>query len=284
MPYCQHCGQMVLQDANYCRNCGRDLRSAGEEVNRTDSLRAVNKSEEIMPKPVLIKSKRGVLAAVVACIVVASWAWYFSLPVSSTSAPLSVATKSPALPYPLPIVQNGFARTAIPEVGTIDVPPLMELQSEEMTRKVTEAVKDAGMFNKNKKTEFVLMQKGLQYYSRIMVSTYAAEVGLRLMDPIAEKSELVEFDSQLEEQIRKTGIRVLSSQPLEELTLNGMHCFKKPYRRQSKSDTPVKVNMYIFFNRNQTIYLTMSYRETESNIWEPLFEKSLRSFRIIDIR
>lgn len=297
---CIYCGKTIPGDAIYCRHCGRDLRSVVSE-NATNLLNLVNVEEKNNTKPSPIISTRYVVAVIVVFLVLVGWGLSFvfkngAAPVAPVSAaptvPLQARLPTPetisTLPHPLPVVKNGFLRTVIPELGSIDVPSLMMIQPAGTTQQVTDQVSKAGLSNKDKKTGFVLMQKDSQYYSRILINTYSTEDGARLVEPLAEQSELAELDkvirTPLEEGIVKMGGKIITWQPTEMAKLNGMNCLKISYRRQAKNDTPVQVYTYHFSNRDRTIGLTMSYRETEATIWQPLFEESLRSFRITDIR
>lgn len=297
---CIYCGQKIPPRVNYCRHCGHDLRST-EDVNNADIIQSVNNDGEINAEPRTTKSSKFVIAIIVIFIVFAGWGLSFLFQGGSASTSQIAKTPAtlippptppkpiaPSLPYPLPAVKTGFVRTEIPGVGSIDIPSAMRIQPVEMTQWVTDEVKNKGMSYESRKTNFVLMQKEMQYYSRIMVTTDVIEEGTRLTEPIAEQSEFPEFNkylrAQLEEGFAKSGGKILSWQSGEMSKLNGMHCIKNTYRYASANREVMQSSRYLFLNRDRTVWLTMVFRENEANIWQPLFEEMLRSFRITDIR
>jgi len=78
-------------------------------------------------------------------------------------------------------------------------------------------------------------------------------------------------------------MKLLEWYPARLETINGMTAIVCTYRRQLEDHPPVLVWVYCFENNDRLVILTMSYRENETQIWKPLFEKSLSSFRITNI-
>ena len=61
-------------------------------------------------------------------------------------------------------------------------------------------------------------------------------------------------------------------------TLNGIDVLEMRYRRTGKP-APVLVRTYWVSDYNKAYLLTLSFRESEKQTWEPLFKKTLESIR-----
>jgi hypothetical protein len=61
-------------------------------------------------------------------------------------------------------------------------------------------------------------------------------------------------------------------------SVNGFSYIKMSFIRQIGNNPSVKVFGYRFFNYDEEVELTISYRVPESNLWEEDFEKIIDTF------
>lgn len=194
------------------------------------------------------------------------------------------------IPLPLSPVSSEMNRVHITQVGSIDIPNSMELQSE-TNKQSLEAYEKAVGLPISDKTGFVAKQKGTEKYCTIIVETIPGKPGdyAKLSQNFtASPAELSALSQKVLDDTRKLteqtpGNRMLEWYPPKVENLNGMTALVFSYRRQLADKPPVLVWEYRFQNYDRMIFLTMSYRETEKQYWEPLFKNSLETFRITNI-
>ena len=202
----------------------------------------------------------------------------------------------PIAPPDLPI---GWQRFQILNVGTIDIPPTMEVQGATLAELSKQYNKEfIPQSDSSESGRITIQQKGLnaldpeatKLYVRIMVHTTIGNPGdfetLNsgydvTQDKLREVSILIR--TQLENQFKNQFIRILQwDVPSVEL-INRMQAIRLSYRRQMNDNPPVRVETYIFQNYDRMHELTMSYRESERNIWLSDFPSILTSFRITNV-
>lgn len=199
------------------------------------------------------------------------------------------------LPRTVPPLPHGWQRLDIPEVGTIDIPPVMEMQGEAF-RKFKDALAESQSIPSAPDLTIVLQQKGLnagdpsalKQYVRIMIATIPmgrGEVG-RLTDemPLSD-AEIDELKRLFEEQVRSAPvITVLEVYRPEVVNIAGMQALCLSYTRRVQDNPPVIVRVYRFHNYDRIHSLTVSYRVRERDMWEKYVPPILESFRITHIR
>jgi len=194
------------------------------------------------------------------------------------------------IPLPLPPVSTDMNRISIPEIGNIDIPDSMEIQNQ-ADRQSVEAYRKAVDLPPSNYKGVIFRQKDKDKYSCILVNTYPGEPGdfFKLSEhfTLSEK-ELSVLSQQMRNFIQKQieenpGMKMLEWYPPKVEIINGMTAVIFSYRRQLADRPPVLVRTYEFKNYDRAIALTISYRETEKQYWEPLFKRSLDSFRITNI-
>lgn len=200
------------------------------------------------------------------------------------------------LPQPLPAVQRGWDRIMIDGIGSIDIPPEMEVQSQEykaFTREITDGKVDEYLAEFGESFRDITIQpKGIndifpsiEYYSRVLLETDIGKEGdyLLLTQNSNVNQNFVEMLGEQQRIIIEENVdmfRILEwYEPRIEI-VNGMFTIKTSYLRQMGSNPPVYVEMYNFQNYDRQHRLTFSYRMKEKEIWEPLFAKMKSSFRI----
>lgn len=194
------------------------------------------------------------------------------------------------IPWDLPPLTYDMSRINIPDVGSIDIPNNMEVQNEAWRQSSEALLKETGVQTENSE-DFIIQQKGLEKYCRIIVSTHVGQRGdyEKLSENFKATKEELALLSELgrrdhTEVLNKIpGMKILEWYPPRIETINGMTAIVFSYRRQLNDNSPVLVWEYQFQNYDRLHILTLSYRENETVIWKQLFEQCLQSFRITNI-
>jgi len=191
---------------------------------------------------------------------------------------------------------TGWERIYIRNVGFIDMPPNMEVQSgtyqEIMNSFYNRLEIDA--------PQLVFQQKGLnsnsnssfQNYGRVILETQIGSYGdfqpLNFNISTVTASEISELNSTFKQSTKNDllsiGHTLIEWYPLKVKKVNGMPCIHVSYRRQLGSNPIVLVNYFIFQNNDRMHSLTLSYRISEASIWKVNFDRILSSFRITNVR
>ena len=213
-------------------------------------------------------------------------------PASSLSNDLE---RKSMLPLPLSMPLDGWKRIYIDGIGTIDIPPTLEIQS----GLYSELIKALGM-ESEQGYDIIIQPRGLnefrpeafQRYARIMIRTVIGDNNefetLYFNIDDLRNSDVIEMDrisySSIQSGLLETGSRIVSWFPLEFKIINGMSCMRISYIRQLDDNPPVVVNIIAFQNVDRIHNLTLSYRQNEEDYWLNDFEIALNSFRIVDIK
>jgi len=200
-----------------------------------------------------------------------------------------------SLPLPPLDLPSGWQRIEIEEVGTIDIPPTMEVQSGQYAKLNQAAKKSMLDLDGGGRVKITIQQKGLnsfdpiasKWYVRVMVAT---DVGTpndfeHLSSSYeATQDELREISTFFRTQAENQFTKILQwDVPSLEL-INGMEAIRLSYRRQYQNNPSVRVTTYMFQNHDRMHRLTMSYREAERAKWLADFPAILSSFRITNVR
>lgn len=172
----------------------------------------------------------------------------------------------------------------IPDIGTMRIPPSMEVQSEEyraMKEELTGTSSDT----------FIVQQHGLNEdlpeaqdtYARIMVSCTQGNPGDYReadFDPAnfseSDVDELdVYFERETRTQLANGGIEIIDWYPLEFLRLNGTTCLHMSYSRAGEDSETTRVNVYAFPRNDRLVRVTISYRASEAGMWSDDLELAL---------
>ena len=210
---------------------------------------------------------------------------------------ISCLTASAELPLPPPDLLEGWQRVTIPEVGTIDIPPTMEVQQGTYAQ-LGEAVKKALMPELDTPATpggITIQQKGLnafdpvafKSYVRVMVESDIGKPGeceqLGLRFEVTE-DEAKELSALVRAQVENPRMKILEWDAPSAEVVNGMQAIRFGYRRQYQDNPAVRVTTYMFQNHDRMHRLTMSYRESEQSIWLAAIPRILASFRITNIQ
>ncbi len=217
-------------------------------------------------------------------------------------------------PEDLATIKDGWERIYIKELGSIDFPPTMEVQSGDYKKNNDKYKKTVFDIEPSKVT---LQQKGLNSFSktayekyvRVLISTMKGEVNdfEKLNFDITKVSEydMIELNIMSKNNILNilskqnnaenlfskqnnadsfSNIKMIEWYPVKLEKINGMSCIHISYKRQLNNNPIVFVNTYIFQNNDRMHDLTMSYRVEEEKNWKEDFELILKSFRITNIK
>jgi hypothetical protein len=191
---------------------------------------------------------------------------------------------------------TGWERIYIRNVGFIDLPPNMEVQSgtyqEIMNSYYNRLEVDA--------PQLVFQQKGLntntsssfQNYGRILIETQTGSYGdfqpLSFNIATVTSSEISDlnwnFKQKTMSDLASIGHTLIEWYPLKVKKVNGMPCMHVSYKRQLGTNPVVLVNYYIFQNNDRMHSLTLSYRVSETALWKTNFDRILTSFRITNVK
>lgn len=183
--------------------------------------------------------------------------------------------------------EAGWQRISVPDVGTIDIPPAMEVQSQ--------SIGQLNPFRDPEQRDLTVQQAGLngfdpdaaKLYFRLMIETELVDAG----SVEALGTELSAYEQELKElsntflsgvppQLRKTLLRVY---PAQIASLGRIQAVRMGYKRQGLHG-PVVVWKYLIQNYDRMHSVTISYRESEAAIWLKHVPGILSSLRITNVR
>jgi len=203
------------------------------------------------------------------------------------------------LPIPLKPLLDGWKRIYIENIGTIDLPPTMEIQSgkyKEIIDPIKPTVMKSMGLSSSTDYDIVIQQNGLnefntsgfQKYARVMINTDIGEneefesltfdINQFTASDILELDKL--FKTAAEQSFDGKKSKLIQWNLLKLEIINGMSCIHISYVRQLDDNPSVIVNIYKFQNIKKMHTLTLSYREAEKDYWIEYFPIILESFRI----
>lgn len=179
-----------------------------------------------------------------------------------------------------------WERIEIPGVGSIQIPPSMEVQDG-----AYQAMKEA--ITGTSSDTFVIQQRGLNEgsseaqdtYARILVSYDQGEWGdYRERDydgDVYSNAEIAELDAYFEQEMRaqleRNGIGVIEWYPLEFTSLNGTPCLHMSYSRVGDAGETTQVDVYGIPRNDRFVRVTLSYRVSDASMWAEDLDLALHS-------
>jgi len=185
----------------------------------------------------------------------------------------------------------------IANIGKLAVPPTLELRDDNsFTALAADIIHDSYVTHKKiemTKSQLVFQPKGsndlekegFSKYARIMITYSKGKYGdfykwdekFELTD--SEYQELDDyFKNEVVSPMAMMNIKLIKWYPLEFGNVNGLSYMKTSFTRQMSDNPIVKVYKYNFFNSNEAVEITLSYRITESEIWKDDFSKVISTF------
>ncbi len=187
------------------------------------------------------------------------------------------------------------------DVGYISIPAEMEIQKGNYKKLaeayVTKMGKQFGFEIADKR--IVFQQNGLNSggqasfttYARVIIETFVGTAGD--YDKLKTKINITalelkqtsdEIRAQTEREMLGTGLKIISWNGISITTVNGKPALKISFIRQLNDQPYVVVDIYIFQNNDRLHKLTLSYRQQDATVWQPLYADILKSFVITNIR
>jgi len=186
----------------------------------------------------------------------------------------------------------------IKQIGQISIPPSLKLRKDNSfsyyaVKTIHNLFKMQGI--NMTASNLVFQPKGMdnlqtdafEKYSRVLIKVTTGKPGdyykinERFEFTDAEHNELNSYYfNETETQLRKAGASILKWFPIAFTTINGMCTLKCSFIRVIQHNEPVLVHSYLFFNYDECIEVTLSYRQTEAKIWQTDFENIIKAFEI----
>lgn len=185
----------------------------------------------------------------------------------------------------------------IANIGKLAVPPTLELRDDNsFTALAADIIHDSYVTHKKieiTKSQLVFQPKGsneldkeaFSKYSRILINYNKGEYGD--FYKWNEKYEFTDLEyKELDEYFKEEvvtpmsllNIKLINWYPLEFGNVNGLSYIKISFTRQMANNPIVKVVRYKFFNTDEAVEITLSYRLSESDIWESDFSNVINTF------
>jgi len=189
--------------------------------------------------------------------------------------------------------EDTFQKFKLKGIGTIMIPPSMELQGgdgREMPKSVAKVGKSGIEVSGD---QMIFQQKGSNElaFARVMIDTVydpSRSYGKPSEKIIRTPDELGLLDRSLKSTLERSftgfGIRLIDWYGTSIVTVNGQYALKTAYLRQLNNNPSVRVELYQFPNRDRMHKLTISYRQQDSSVWKNALERTVNSFTITKMR
>lgn len=197
--------------------------------------------------------------------------------------------------------QIEFDNYLLSGIGSISIPNTMELQSgqyKEINDKIEEKVAEKFKYEITGNM-IVFQQKGLNElekksfttYARIMLDTDIGKPGdfQKANTKIAlTSSEIKELSDELKQEVltgfKGTALKLIDWYSCSFALISGKQCLKISYKRQLADNPPVLVDIYRFQNNDRLHSLTIAYRVSDYETVKSIFNKTINSFKLTNIR
>ena len=194
-----------------------------------------------------------------------------------------------------------FDNYELPGIGYISIPNNMEQQTG-VVKKLKEKISKelSKKFNYTTPNEIIVFQqKGLNdldknafsTYSRIRITTDIGSLGdyKKLDDTlIFTEEELKKINNSYKEQVKsvleKIGGKLIDWKGFSLIKINGFDVMKITYVRKLNNRPDVIVNIHKIQNNDRMYTITFSHRVEDLKIWNHLFDKTINSLQIMNIK
>jgi len=187
---------------------------------------------------------------------------------------------------------------SMPAVGTFQIPPSMEIQAgkyKEISDGFQQKIQipfDTGRVVAQQKRLNEYDKKAFQSYTRILVETdYGSpgdyeNINTRIK---ASRLELQELDNTFREGIEESfskisstspmTMKLLSWTPVSIVQINGVSMIKIQYTRTVNNAPAALVNIFTVQNNDRMHRITVSYRQSDANLWKNDLDKVIYTFK-----
>lgn len=174
----------------------------------------------------------------------------------------------------------------------ISLPDKLELQDSELNTVNFEKRKNNDYQIESNSNRIVFQQKGLntnsksayKKYCRVIIEYYEEDRN----NPVFRRGEQVIVTGDLIKMLHKnakescdrTNTPLIKFNTPQAMTINGFPVLYCSYKRKGweGKEPPVIVNVYIIYNRFESVTLTFSYRESERESWKDIHDNIIKSF------
>ncbi len=265
MSFCPFCGKRLASNATFCVYCGKQL-----PVNH---LKIENNTIPEGSKSNGNRKFITIIMAIIALLFVVFGIKYTlgdsNIGTAKNANNTSSMTKNIAV---APATYSGWNTVNIGEMASLQYPPTMEVQSDKyrsITRHPSPAPNDIFIQQHGLND---MTPEGRSRYARILFKTRSDGLKASLYDKMVfTNTDLDELNKEAykttSQQLSKLNIKILSWNPIQIKTINGIDCMYYHYTRQLNNNPVVNVYSYTFCNNRYTHVLTISYRESEKAYW-----------------
>jgi len=221
------------------------------------------------------------------------WIMMFTFCLLTTGCSFLSGEKKTVAAPPIP-TYPGWTTVNLKDVGTMQIPPTLEVQTTEYLNKLAELYKDKPdkLTELRKNTTLALsfnrvicQPKGINdsgkeptkeaksatvifsiIQTKDRVPTYGQPIGLN-------EAQIKEFGQITQESIMKNNtflgnnMKFLKWVPMKSEIINGAECLHIAYERQVGNEPSEYVDRYIFFDKDKLYTLELSSRTTEKDYW-----------------
>ncbi len=178
----------------------------------------------------------------------------------------------------------------IENIGTISVSDDMELQAGAYAEQIRGVL---NILRVGANDRVVFQQKNLNTleedsfgtYARIIVETYYGDYATMNPNQRVTVQDLQTIGKAMKQKLQNdfsgTPIKLLSFLGTTTVKINNQLAIKSSYTRQYADNPPVRVDYYVFQNRDRTHNITLSYRIEDATQWKNKLQHSINSVKII---
>jgi len=177
-------------------------------------------------------------------------------------------------------------------VGTIDIPPTMEVQEgsykefyEQYSRKRTAGTLPKILFQPKGRNNHA--DSSFQRYANIQITfeilNESTGKGANFdYSKLSQEDKNVIYDNFKKDVSQYPSyVKIFELYPLAFVAINNVNCYRIGLKRQLKNSPPVIVYAYRFSDKEKSIEILISWREKEAKYWKDDLFKSLNSFKYI---
>lgn len=187
----------------------------------------------------------------------------------------------------------------VPGICTFQIPPTMEIQDGEYKQFMENYYKTYS--NRSYAGVVVAQQKGLNNFNKIASKHYARviaecipaangngpKLGTKLVLP---KTFFNDYDRIMQQRLESEKrdslaagaiFNVIALWPSKVVNINGVDCLLTVYKRSINNAAPAIVHVYNFLNYDCTHFIQISYRTTESQLWQKDLDAIIYTFEFV---
>ncbi|MBL0013025.1 MAG: hypothetical protein IPP30_04485 [Flavobacterium sp.] len=189
-----------------------------------------------------------------------------------------------------PLLEKDWKRVFIKDVGSIDLPPTMEIpkgkykEDSDLLKGTTTYVTSNLEINSKKPSK---TEKG-KHASIFIDNTVTSPGDYKKLNyglnNVSQK-EIDDLNKIIKKSLSKNSeAKLIEYYPLKIKLINGMYCMNHSFIRQVKNKPYEFVSIYLFNNNDRAHQINLYYDLSEEIYWKADFAKIIDSFRITNIK